>query len=119
MAYATHSTEAQVERFLREEDTTVMFLATLAELRGIRGASQSRLSSMQRGKALNHDTGVELGALITKLKALRDRAKPIPIRFQDAQVIDALLRAMETDSLVVVVFESSPASPEPEVQQYK
>lgn len=103
MAYATHSTEAEIQRFLQDERASLVFLSTLAGLRGIRGTSVSRLSGMLRGQALDHDTSVRLGKLISKLKALRDRMKLIPIRFEDAQRINDLLVAVDSDEIFVLV----------------
>ena len=105
MAYATQSTEARVLRFLSAQDTTSMFLAALAELRGIRGCSQSRLTAMQRGKAFEHQAYVEMGELISQLESLCERLKPVPIRFRDAQQINDLLHAVRSGQVSILNIE--------------
>lgn len=107
--YATFSTETKILNFLREEKTSTIFLSTLAELRGpIRGASQSRLSQMQRGKALEPDAAIKLNALMMELDALRKLCAPIPVRFDDARAISNLLNLLEQEVLRVVVFSNEP-----------
>jgi len=104
MAYALYSTENKIEQFLRREGTTVMWLSTLAELRGIRGASQSRLSAMQRGKGLTGETEIALRQLVLELESLRDATKPLPLRFTDAQEINTLLDARTKGRLQIAII---------------
>jgi hypothetical protein len=104
--YATYSTESKILNFLREERTSTIFLSTLAELRGLRGASQSRLSQMQRGKALELEAAAKLQRLMVELETLRELCKPIPVRFDDARAINNLLDLLEKKILQVVVFEN-------------
>jgi hypothetical protein len=101
--YAVFSTENKIEQFLRREDTTIMWLSALAELRNIKGASQSRLSAMQRGKALIGETESDLRRLVVELEALRDAAKPLPIRFNNAQDINDLLNAQSLGALQIAI----------------
>ncbi len=119
--YATHSTESKILNFLRETSASTIFISTLAELRGpIRGASQSRLSQMQRGKALEPEAAVKLQRLMVELETLRELCKPIPVRFDDARAINNLLGLLEKKILQVVVFEqdySKAESTEPETPQ--
>ena len=102
MAYPTLSTESRILRFLATEDATVMFLSALASIRGIRGGSQSRLFAMTQGKALEPDAYRDFGVLIGELEHLRDRIKPIPIRFRDAQIINDLLKSVESGEVCVL-----------------
>jgi len=104
--YATYSTESKILNFLREERTSTIFLSTLAELRGLRGASQSRLSQMQRGKALEPEAAAKLHKLMVELETLRELCNPIPVRFDDARAINNLLDLLEKKILQVVVFEN-------------
>ena len=113
--YATYSTESKILNFLRETGSSTIFLSTLAELRGpIRGASQSRLSQMQRGKALEPEAAAKLNRLMVELETLRELCKPIPVRFDDARAINNLLDLLEGNQLQIVVFENdeSPAESE-------
>jgi hypothetical protein len=103
MAYATHSPEARFERFLTTEKTTPTFVAALASVRKLRGLSQSRLSQVQRGVALEYEAAKSLNELMTLLERLRDACGVIPVRFHNALDIDALLRLMEQDRLQIIV----------------
>ena len=105
MAYSKLSTENKLEEFLRAEDTTTTFIAALASIRGLRGLSQTRLSQVQRGKPLEHDAAVGLHQLLVAMEELRDRLKPVPVRFHNAQDINALLIAMVTGSLFIIAVD--------------
>lgn len=107
MAYAKFSPENRMQEFLREENTTTLFIATLANVRGLRGLSQSRLSAVVRGRELEHDAAKALDGLVTKLERLRDFVAPVPVRFHHAGQINDLLTLVENDRLLVVVSLSS------------
>lgn len=102
-AYATHSAEARLERFLRDARTTTVFVSTLASLRGVRGLSQTRLAAIRRGKALEHDAAKLLHELLDSLEGLRDKLKPVPVSFFNAVEIDNLLKLREHDQLSIFV----------------
>ena len=107
MAYAALSPEGRMQDFLREENATTLFIATLANLRGIRGLSQSRLSAVVRGRALEHDAAKALGELMSQLERLRDAVSPIPVSYFHAGVIDDLLSKIERGQLLVVASTNS------------
>ena len=112
MAYAQFSPENRMQEFLRAENTTTLFVSTLASVRGVRGLSQSRLSAVVRGRALEHDAAKALGALITKLEHLRNTVDPIPVRFHNAADINDLLNMIESGQLLVVASRSETNSSE-------
>lgn len=107
MTHALLSTEARIEKFLREENTGVVFLGALAKLRGIGGASPATLSKMSRGASLSGDTSVQMHDLILKLEALRDAAKPLRLRFDDAREVDNWLDLHHENKLTVIVVDES------------
>src|ERR1700747_286943 len=113
MAYAKFSPESRMEQFLREENTTTLFIATLANIRGLRGLSQSRLSAVFRGRELEHDAAKALSELITKLERLRDTVAPIPVRFFHAGVINDLLNLIENEQLLVVASRTEESNSSP------
>ena len=105
--YAKFSPEGRMEQFLRTENATTLFIATLANLRGVRGLSQSRLSAVVRGRALEHDAAKALGELMSQLERLRDAVSPIPVSYFHAGVIDDLLNKIERGQLLVVASTNS------------
>jgi hypothetical protein len=91
-----------MEKFLRDEDSSTLFISALGSLRGIRGLSQSRLSAVLRGRGLEHEAYTGLNKLMTELERLRDAVRPIPVRFHHAGVINALLNKIANEKLLVV-----------------
>jgi hypothetical protein len=92
-----------MEEFLRRERTTAGFLGDLAAVRGSRGLSQTRLSAVQRGRALEHNPAKALSELLTKLDRLRNACSPIPVRFYNASEINELLRLLDEGRLAIIV----------------
>ena len=102
MAYPALSAEGRMETFLRDENTTTLFVSTLASLRKLRGLSQSRLSAVIRGRKLEDDAYKALNGLMLELERLRDACAPIPINFHHAGVINHLLDLIERKKLLIV-----------------
>src|SRR5258708_2622757 len=107
MAYAAFSPENRMQEFLRDENATTLFIATLASLRGVRGLSQSRLSAVVRGRGLEHDAAKALCELMSQLERLRDAVAPIPVSYFHAGVINDLLNRIERGQLLVVASANS------------
>ena len=103
MAYAAFSPENRLQNFLRDECCTTLFIATLANIRGLRGLSQSRLSAVIRGRGLEHDAAKGLSDLMAKLEQLRDALRPVPIRFHNAADINDLLNLLGSETFQAVL----------------
>src|SRR5258708_16861967 len=102
MAYPALSAEGRMETFLRDENTTTLFVSTLASLRNLRGLSQSRLSGVIRGRKLEDDAYKALDGLMSELERLRNAVRPIPVRFHHAADINHLLDLIDRKKLLSV-----------------
>jgi hypothetical protein len=88
---STFSLETRIQNFTMLRDTTTDFIANLAKLEGIVGASGSRLSQAFRGHALPHETAAPLNKLIDDLESFCRSCDPIPVLLRNPVVIKGLL----------------------------
>jgi hypothetical protein len=103
--FGSFSTEKKIEQFMDSERCTAAFMAGLASIRGVKGATQTALTRMRQGVSLSHDANVGLRNLVIELEELRDALAPIPVRFDDARVIDGLLQMFAAGEISAVIIE--------------
>jgi hypothetical protein len=99
---ATHSAESRILQRLTRLDASADFLAGLASVYLISGASSAKLSiAFRGGKALDNQTAQELLNLLDRCIALVNDASPLPLRFDNPGVIKSLLDARRTGDLEI------------------
>jgi hypothetical protein len=102
--HATLSNERKLLKAAEELGISLDFMSKLGELDDVEGASAATLSRMKSaGKALSNKTSSGLLKLTQELRGLRSALHPIPIQFEDAEVIMKLIRAGRDDKLKISV----------------
>jgi hypothetical protein len=109
MSFGSASTESLFARLLRTENISAITVSTLAEKFGIRGASETTLSKVLKGKSLDPDTSIKLRSLLLMIDAIRNSVLPLKLNWQNAEEIKTWIEAFEKGKLrVSVEFDRAP-----------
>ena len=103
MSFAGGSTEALFARLLRTENLNAITISALADMFGIRGASETTLSKVLKGKSLDPDTSMKLRSLLLAMESIRDAVLPLKLNWQNADEIKTWIDAYRQGKLRVSV----------------